>query len=202
MLFKRAVLDMMARGEVTIAFRWWRRPTVRSGGRLLTPIGELAIETVTATTPAEITDAAARSAGYQDRAAALAAVSEGSGQFYRIEFRLAGDDPRVGLANDDDLDANDIERIRLALNELDRRSLSPPWTYRVLHVVWAHPGAAAVDLARMLGVDPLVLKRRLRRLKALGLTLSLAVGYQLTRRGQRFLDGSKANTTVEDSHEP
>ncbi len=37
MLFKQRILDGIARGEITVAFRKWRRPTVKSGGRLRTP---------------------------------------------------------------------------------------------------------------------------------------------------------------------
>ncbi|MEL6761809.1 MAG: hypothetical protein AAFP04_15605 [Myxococcota bacterium] len=46
MLIKRAVLDRIVTGEIDRAFRRWKRPTVKSGGRLRTAVGELAIEEV------------------------------------------------------------------------------------------------------------------------------------------------------------
>ena len=72
MLIKTAILKRIKSGEVTLAFRRWRRPTVKSGGTLRTAIGELAIERVTKTTTGKITDRDARRAGYESRAALLA----------------------------------------------------------------------------------------------------------------------------------
>jgi hypothetical protein len=46
MLIRRAVLDRIAAGEITLAFRRWRRPTVRPGGQLHTAAGLLAIDSV------------------------------------------------------------------------------------------------------------------------------------------------------------
>lgn len=46
MLIQAHVLEGIRRGEVTLAFRRWRRPTVRSGSTLLTPVGQLAIAAV------------------------------------------------------------------------------------------------------------------------------------------------------------
>jgi GNAT superfamily N-acetyltransferase len=192
MLFKQRVLDRIARGEVTVAFRWWRRPTVRRGGRLRTPVGELAIDRVEAIAPADIADMSARAAGFTDRAAALAELSEGSGQLYRIAFRLVRDDPRTGLADDDDLDANAIDRIRAELRDLDRQGHGPAWTDTLLRLVSARPGVAASRLTDIVKIDKLVVKRRMRRLKELGLTQSLTVGYRLSPRGQRFLRGLTA----------
>jgi hypothetical protein len=42
MLLQRNVLDGIVAGTITLAFRRWRRPTVRAGGRLRTAAGELA----------------------------------------------------------------------------------------------------------------------------------------------------------------
>ncbi len=44
MLFKQAILERIGRGEVKVAFRRWRRPSVQAGTRLHTTIGLLAIE--------------------------------------------------------------------------------------------------------------------------------------------------------------
>jgi hypothetical protein len=45
-LFRQDVLRRIGEGEVTVAFRRWRRPTVRAGGTLRTKAGVLAIESV------------------------------------------------------------------------------------------------------------------------------------------------------------
>ncbi len=189
MLFEQRVLDRIAVGEVTVAFRRWRRPTVKAGGRLRTPIGELAVGVVEAATLEEITDTDARAAGFADRAEALAALSAGAGQLYRIGFRLDREDPRKGLTLSDDLDVQAVDLIRETLRDLDRRGRGPKWTDTYLRLVHLHAGVPAGELASMAAADKALLKRRMRLLKNLGLTESLDVGYRLSRRGRRFLRG-------------
>ena len=55
MLFKQATLGDIAAGKVTLAFRRWRRPTVRAGGTLTTPVGVLAIDAVEKVAPTVVT---------------------------------------------------------------------------------------------------------------------------------------------------
>jgi GNAT superfamily N-acetyltransferase len=200
MLFKQRILDRIAVGEVTVAFRRWRRPTVKAGGRLRTSIGELAIGVVEATTMEEITDTDARAAGFADRAEALAALSSGDGQLYRIVFRLDREDPRKGLALSDDLDVQAVGLIRDTLRDLERRHRGPRWTDTYLRLVHLHACIPAGELARMAGAEKAVLKRRMRRLKDLGLTESLDVGYRLSPRGQQFLRGPSIPRTRGQAH--
>ena len=56
MLFRRAELDGIAAGEITLAFRRWRRLNVRAGGRLTTAAGVLAIERVDVVTPEDVSN--------------------------------------------------------------------------------------------------------------------------------------------------
>ena len=58
----------LADGSITVAFRRWRKPAARAGGRQRTPIGELAIDTVDPVDVKAITEVDARAAGYRDRA--------------------------------------------------------------------------------------------------------------------------------------
>ena len=46
MLLTRATLEAIAADTVTLAFRRWRRPTVRTGGTLTTAVGMLSIDDV------------------------------------------------------------------------------------------------------------------------------------------------------------
>ena len=92
MLFKREILDRIRAGEVTLAFRRWRRPTVKSGGRLRTAVGELAIERVSKIEADAISDKDAQRAGFPGRTALLAELSRREGDVYRIELRFAGAD--------------------------------------------------------------------------------------------------------------
>lgn len=188
MLFKKSVLDRIARGEITVAFRRWRRPTVKAGGRLRTPVGELAIEAVATTTSEAITDIEARAAGFTSRAEALKQLEAGDGPLYRIAFRLKQEDVRTALAASAELDLETVAEIRGTLRALDGRSRGSAWTDTWLRLVHANPASAAADLACMARVETALFKRRMRQIKELGLTHSLAVGYRLSSRGERFLE--------------
>jgi len=53
----------------------------------------------------------------------------------------------------------------------------------------AQPGVRAPDLAQGFPLETRAFKMRVRRLKELGLTESLATGHRLSRRGKALLDG-------------
>lgn len=170
---------------MTLAFRRWRRPTVRAGGTLLTAVGQLAIERVDRVDGAAITTAAARRAGYESPAAQLSALT-GDGHLYRIAFRLQGEDPRVALRADDRLDAAALDDLRRRLDRLDAAAAAP-WVRATLTAIARRPGVRAGDLAAAMDRERLAFKRDVRKLKALGLTESLEVGYRLSPRGRRML---------------
>ena len=178
MLFKAPVLAAIAEGKVDLAFRRWRKPTVKAGGTLTTPVGVLAIDAIAVVAPETISDADAVRAGYADAAAALAAL-EGEAPIHRIAFRLIGEDPRRALRLD--VSSAALDEIETRLARLDARG---PWTAAVLELIAAHPGVRAPDLAARLGRETLAFKIDVRKLKALGLTESLEVGYRLSPRGQ------------------
>ena len=178
MLFKAPVLTAIAEGKVDLAFRRWRKPTVKAGGTLTTPVGVLAIDAIAVVAPETISDADAVRAGYADAAAALAAL-EGEAPIHRIAFRLIGEDPRRALRLD--VSSAALDEIETRLARLDARG---PWTAAVLELIAAHPGVRAPDLAARLGRETLAFKIDVRKLKALGLTESLEVGYRLSPRGQ------------------
>lgn len=189
MLVPKPLWGGLADGSVTVAFRRWKRPTVRAGGTLRTPAGVLAIDAVEAIAEAQITDADARRSGAADRAAVLAALPGGADRtLYRIAFHHAGEDPRVALRERADLDDAEVAELTAALDRLDAASVDGPWTRDRLAMIAADPGVRAPDLAARVGEEVPRFKRRVRRLKALGLTESLRVGYRLSPRGAAFLD--------------
>jgi hypothetical protein len=57
----------------------------------------------------------------------------------------------------------------------------------VLDLIEANPGVRAPDLAERLGLETLPFKRDVRKLKELGLTESLEVGYRISPRGRAYL---------------
>ena len=50
-----------------------------------------------------------------------------------------------------------------------------------------NPGVVSTELSTLLARDLLPMKAGIRRLKALGLTISLEVGYRLSPRGETYL---------------
>jgi hypothetical protein len=59
----------------------------------------------------------------------------------------------------------------------------------VLELIRDHPATRAADLAASLGRDTRPFKTDVRKLKELGLTESLEVGYRLSPRGRALLEG-------------
>ena len=57
----------------------------------------------------------------------------------------------------------------------------------MLRLIAERPGVRAPDLAAALGRETLPFKRDVRKLKELGLTNSLTVGYELSPRGRAYL---------------
>lgn len=180
MLFPRAVLDRIAAGDITVAYRRWKRPTVKAGGRLRTAAGELAIDEVAVVAPSSVTDRDARRAGAATVAALLAVLDRHADlPLYRIRFRLLGADPRVALRRS----TVGLDDALAALDRLDKASRRGAWTGAVLRLIGRRPGVRAADLAASLGRETLAFKGDVRKLKELGLTESLDTGYRLSPRG-------------------
>ena len=188
MLLKRETLEGIAEGRITLAFRRWKRPTVRAGGELRTAIGVLAIDAVDAVEEADITDTDARLAGHSTRDALIAELNRRpGGAIYRVALHRGGDDPRIALREQEDLDSDEVATIAARLARFDRSSRHGPWTEQVLCLIAESPGVRAPDLAASLGRETQPFKRDVRKLKELGLTESLKVGYRLSPRGRAWL---------------
>jgi len=191
MLFPLTTLRAIEAGEVTLAFRRWRRPTVRAGGTLRTRVGVLAIESVEPVSEQAITDADARRAGAAGRDELIAGLRP-EGTLYRIEFRLAGPDPRIALRERAHMDAEERAVIDARLARLDAASRHGPWTGRVLELIARRPATRAPDLAAELGRETAPFKADVRKLKELGLTESLERGYRLSPRGRAYVGSGLA----------
>ncbi len=184
MLIDRAELEGITAGRITALYRRWTRPTVRAGGTLRTTAGVMAIDGVTPVEEPSLTDADARAAGFGDRAALVAFLARrDTGRVHRIDLHLAGPDPRDALRERADLDPGEAEEVIARLDAMDRRARGGPWTRATLALIAARPGVRAGDLAAAAGRETLPFKRDVRRLKELGLTESLEVGYRLSPRG-------------------
>ena len=189
MLFRRRSLDGIRAGEITVAFRRWDRPRARAGGRQRTVVGELAIDSVEPVERADITPEDAARAGHCSVDELLAELdARGDDQIWRIELHWAGEDPRRSLREQADLTAAELDELKARLERFDRASRHGAWTRQTLELIAEHPELRAEDLAALVGREKLPFKRDVRKLKELGLTESLLVGYRLSPRGRAVLE--------------
>jgi hypothetical protein len=187
-LFKRHVLDGLATGTISLAFRRWARPRVRAGSRLRTAVGVLAIDGVDEVDVDAITDDDARRAGFGSRSELLDDLAtQRDGRVYRVSLCVAGPDPRVELRGRDALTGDELTEVERRLARLDAASRHGAWTLTVLRLIRDRPAVRAADLAAGLGQDTQPFKRDVRKLKELGLTESLEIGYRLSARGRAVL---------------
>jgi hypothetical protein len=181
--------DGVASGAVTLTFRRWKRPQVVPGHTYRTAAGRIVVDAIDVVDPARISAADARRAGF-DSVAALRAELRGTDDLptYRVRFHAAdGPDPRDTLAADGALDPGEVEQLRARLARLDRASSHGAWTADVLRAIAARPATRAADLAADFGRETQAFKVDVRKLKNLGLTISLDVGYRLSPRGEAYL---------------
>jgi hypothetical protein len=155
------------------------------------PIGVLLVDEVTTVGVEEIDDAEAVRAGFRDRAELLEYLAGGPAgplqpaeRIFRVALRHVGDEDAKPVAFEAELTDDDVASLEKRLTTLDRGT---PWTHKTLELIAAHPHRRAGDLAEMLGRERLEFKADVRKLKALGLTISHEVGYSLSPRGTAYL---------------
>ena len=188
MLFEQRLWAGLADGTVTVTFRRWRRPRARVGARHRTPAGILAVDAVTEVDPAAIAEDDARAAGFASLAELRRRLDRhGDGPVWRVDFHHAGADPREALRQADDLPEAELAGLLARLGRLDRAAHDGPWTAATLRLIADRPGVRAADLAAAAGRERHPFKTDVRKLKELGLTESLEVGYRLSPRGRALL---------------
>jgi hypothetical protein len=193
MMIRLAILRAIADGTVTQAFRRWEVPRVRPGGRQRTALGVIAFDAVEPIARESLTDADAAAAGFASRDELLGMLDrKPAGEIYRVRLRLEGPDPRIELRESVPT-REEIADIRRRLDRLDRSSHHGAWTRDVLRAIGDHEGMRAIDLAATFGREKLPFKLDVRKLKELGLTVSLRPGYRLSPRGWAVLEAMEAD---------
>ncbi|MER6714545.1 MULTISPECIES: hypothetical protein [unclassified Streptomyces] len=187
MLFTREVLDGVAEGRIDLAFRTWRSPRVHVGSRLRTAVGVIEVVSVDLVRPTDISESEARRAGFACLDDLLGRLRAHVGTPYRIGMRYGGEDRRDALRERDDLTDEEVDEVRGRLARLDRASPHGAWTLRVLELIDQCPATSSAELAARVGRERARFKADVRKLKELGLTESLDVGYRLSPRGRAAL---------------
>lgn len=197
MLLPPKVAHGVADGSVTVAFRRWRKQDVKPGATFRSAGGVIRVDAVSVVDPTAITDADAARAGHRDADAVRRALAgEAAWPTYRVELSWAGEDPRIALREDTDLRPEDVASIDARLERLDRASSHGPWTMQTLDLIRRRPHTRAPDLAAEVGRERDPFKIDVRKLKNLGLTISHAVGYELSPRGRAYLARTRRSSPV------
>lgn len=199
MMVPIAVAQQIRDGTVTLAFRRWDAPRVKVGGTQLTAAGIIRFESCTPVDSLDdLTDSDAVAAGLPDLATLRARLApgprvsrgprggRGGDTVYRVGVSWVGDDPRLEL-RDRPARGRELAVLCAEVEKLDAGKRSGPWTRRILEWIEANPGVVATVLAAELDRDLLPMKADIRKLKALGLTISLRTGYRLSARGEGYL---------------
>jgi hypothetical protein len=187
--FEQRLRDGIHSGTIVLAFRRWKRSQVVVGRRYRTGTDMVEVESVDVIEPSSVDAAQAREAGYASVGELLADLrGDPALPVYRIRLRrVDGPDPRDELARAGSLTEADVATITARLARMDRASSRGPWTAVVLALIADQPGVVSTALAEAIGWERQDFKLHVRRLKELGLTLSLDVGYRLSPRGESYL---------------
>jgi len=192
MLFAGPDRDGVAEGKITAAYRRWAEPRVVEGRIYRTNAGRIEIDSIRKVNPDLISDYdddifAADRQNAKDVRRRLRGNEDWP--TFLIKFHLVeGPDPREELAASAELSAEDLEELRTKLAKLDETSRHGAWTTQTLQKIQSTPATRAADLAADFGRDTISFKQDIRKLKNLGLTYSLETGYELTPRGQAYLN--------------
>jgi hypothetical protein len=187
-LIRAAVLERIVTGEIDTQFRRQKKPTVKAGGTLRTHLGMLEIVDVSRLALDDVSDQDARRSGAADREQVIAELTKkAEGDVYRVRLRYAGADPRLALRADDELSDADVAALTAKLDRFDRSASTGAWTRATMRLIADHPHVRAPDLAAAVGRETAPFKNDVRKLKALGLTISHSPGYELSPRGHALL---------------
>ena len=190
MRFEQRLRDGIHSGAIVLAFRRWKRSQVVPGRRYRTGIDTVEVDSVDVVEPSSVDAAQARQAGYASVGELLADLrGDPALPVYRIRLRRIHEpDPRDQLARAAGLTEADVAAITARLARMDSSSSRGPWTGAVLALIADRPGIVSTVLAEAMGWERQDFKLHVRRLKKLGLTLSLNVGYRLSPRRESYLN--------------
>jgi len=195
MLIKTDVLDRVKSGKITLIFRRWKRAGVKGGGTQMTQLGLVGIDSVDVVGEDDISEQDAHEAGFTSKAELLEHLAYRNDPIYRIRVHFAGEDPRKVLRENDDLSEAELDEIIGKLRKLDQNRKRGNWTKAYLQLIHDMPATYSGVLAETLGLQLPQFKPWVRKLKALGLTESLEVGYRLSPRGQKVLETFREKQT-------
>mgnify|MGYP000654591376 CR=1 FL=1 len=193
MLFKQIHLEGIKDGHISLAFRKWKKPSVKKGSLLKTSIGQVEIIEIQEINLNKINEVDAQKAGFDHLKDLLKTLnSSKEGNIYKICVRYHSPDPRIELRQKSELSEKEFQELITRLKRLDQYSKSGQWTMKILKAIHENPKLKAADLAIKTGYEKEWLKLNVRKLKNLGLTVSHHPGYTISSLGSLFLERIKS----------
>ncbi len=193
MRFYQSAHAGLADGSITVTVRRWKRAQVKVGGVYRVGPVDLTVDRIERVPVERISARDAKRSGFTDLAALLDFLGpplDGvtDEPVWRISFRCA---PAAATPKQSGrLTTVEVDDLRRRLARLDANGptgSSGAWTIAVLRLIAARPGVVSTELAAELGRERPAFKIDVRKLKRLGLTESLEVGYRLSPKGRALL---------------
>lgn len=194
MLFKEKYLKGIRLGEISLAFRKWKKPAVKTGSLIKTSIVLVEIKAVSEIDVSEIKIGDAINAGFASLDELLQLLSKTEqGVIYKIHVRYFDEDPRIALRENTNPENTALQGITSKLERLDRYSKQGNWTLEILKLIHQNPTLRAADLAQRTKWEKEWLKLNIRKLKNIGLTISHEVGYSISPLGEKYMEWLENN---------
>lgn len=194
MLFRQDDLKKIIAGHMTVAFRCWKKPTVKKGSLVTTSLGRIEILDIKPVALGEISSADVHKAGYQTRQQLSDVLQkQAPGTIYKISLAYHSPDPRIKLRGNHQLSEMELGNIIKGLQRLDHYAKNGPWTQRIMEAIQRHPRMSAASLSQITGDEKDWFKLQVRKLKNKGLTISHGIGYSLSPRGRVVLEALRKN---------
>jgi hypothetical protein len=188
-LFTKDAWPGLADGSITLTVRTWTRAQAKTGGRYRIAGMLLEATDVSHIAAGELTEADAVAAGAGTLHELLHRLGNPPAEqpVWKVGLRFLGRDDRHDRREQADLTDDEIAALTARLDRLDARSPTGPWTRTTLRLIDKYPGVVSTALARHARQDRPAFKINVRKLKELGLTESLDIGYRLSPRGEALL---------------
>ena len=189
MLYKQKDLDGIKSGKISLSFRNWKKLSVNVGSEIKTSVGVIKIGSIREVQLSDITDEDAIAAGFASAKSLTGLLmSQKEGQIYKIAVSFLKENQTIELRASSIINEEQFNEIKAALDNLDKFSKVGKWTTKTLLAIKGNPKMKAADLAVIAKKEKEWLKLNVRKLKALGLTISHEPGYTLSATGDAYLE--------------
>jgi hypothetical protein len=165
MLIKQKQLEGIMSGQISLAFRKWKKLSVNKGSELKTSIGIVKITDISEIELAQISEDDAKKAGYISLQALTSDMQKFTeGTIFKIGVSYHSVDTRIDLRQKSEISDEEFDALKDKLMKLDKFSNQGNWTAKVLKVIQENPKLRAADLATKVGKEKEWLKLNVRKL--------------------------------------